>query len=383
MAQGISGWGDDDRWARASRSDDGARPSAATASRASGASGPRNAVPSSEPPPLPDAPLPRRFVELVATRGVSEVRREARDIETQRKLDAFRDAMVSVYRTPDGDFPAATAFRMSTPYPVQARSLAQPKTVMELRAAAGRAHLPPGALNRVESGRGSPEEIRVLTQALIDESPRPAGGWTTAAIRQLAFDHGVGIDCAGYVQQAYLRASGATRASAGFGPVERESLSDLQAHGWSRVRDLGDVRPGDVVVLGPPSSDQPGHRVIVYDQRVATAADVRDLLALDAADPEGRSRAHEFATGGPIRVFEVDSSWGSGGHSEVGGVRRDTWWLNESTGQWAYVDRSWDEAKGSESATFVAGSHPYGHPLEGFFRRAQARAADRVAEGRR
>jgi len=380
MANGISGWGDEERWAGASRSE-GASPSPA-AGRASGASSPRESVSSDGAPRLPDAPLPRRFEELVATRGVSEVRRDARDVEMQRKLETFRAAMVPVYRTPDGDFPAATAFRMSTPYPVQARSLAQPKTVMELRAAAGRAHLSPGALNRIESGRASPEEIRAMTQALIDESPRPARGWTTAAIRQLAFDHGVGIDCAGYVQQAYLRASGETRASAGFGPVERESLSSLRAHGWSRVPDVADVRPGDVVVLGPPSSDQPGHRAIVYDQRVATAADVRDLLALDDPDPQ-HPRAHQFATGGPIRIFEVDSSWGSGGHPQVGGVRRDTWWLNESTRQWAYVVHGWEQATGTEQAAFAVASLPYGHPLEGFFRHTQPVAADRVAGGLR
>lgn len=380
MANGISGWGDEERWARASRSE-GASPSPA-AGRASGASSPRESVSSDGAPRLPDTPLPHRFEELVATRGVSEVRRDARDVEMQRKLETFRAAMVPVYRTPDGDFPAATAFRMSTPCPVQARSLAQPKTVMELRAAAGRAHLSPGALNRIESGRASPEEIRAMTQALIDESPRPARGWTTAAIRQVAFDHGVGIDCAGYAQQAYLRASGATRASAGFGPVERESLSSLRAHGWSRVRGVADVRPGDIVVLGPPSSDQPGHRAIVYDQRVATAADVRDLLALDDPDPQ-HPRAHQFATGGPIRVFEVDSSWGSGGHPQVGGVRRDTWWLNESTGRWAYVVHGWDQATGTEQAVFAVASLPYGHPLEGFFRQTQAVAADRVAGGLR
>ncbi len=183
------------------------------------------------------------------------------------------------------------------------------------------------------------------------------------------FDCGIGIDCAGFAQAAYLHATGQTRAQARFaGPLD-EDLSNLGARGFHRVG-TADVRPGDLVVLGPQDPKNPhdvGHRAVVYDARLATASDMRHLLHPDGGDSSGSPvspvRA-SFAIGGPVRVIEVDASWGSNGVAPRGGVQRQTWFFNEATGLWA------SEAKDGDTTTFFgAWPRPYDHPLDGFYRK--------------
>ena len=364
MTQGVSGWRNDDRWARAAGDDDPPQPSAAGAIGARGASRPREVQDSRDVPQLPEVPLPRGFTEVAGSRRLETAPRvDARDAETRRRLDSFMAAMSEPYRMPDGTtVPVTPAFRMSAPYRAQVASLSSPAIVAELASAASRAHVSPEALGRIESGRGTPREIHSLTQALIDGHPLPRDGvWSGAAVRQLMFDHGIGIDCAGYVQQAFLHASGITRAQAGFDSPINESLSGLERRGFAKVNDMSAVRPGDLVVLAAPPG-QPGHRAIVYDQHPATANDMSYLL-------QGDAPARDFSVGGQVRVFEVDTSWGCNGQARLGGVRRETWWLNESTNKWGYIERSLDKKTGAELELFRAVDGPYDHRLEGFFHR--------------
>jgi hypothetical protein len=274
--------------------------------------------------------------------------------------------MSGPYQTPDGPQWASPPFRMSTPYFAQASAIRQNAGLLE--AARQRAGLSTSDVNLVESGRGTAQQVRALTQALVDVSGQPPGGgpWTTDSIRQLMFDCGVGVDCAAYVQQAYLSAMGESRAQAGFTTPTREDLSALDRRGFARVTPLSDVQPGDVVVLAPMAPHQVGHRAIVYDQHLATAADTRALVSIGDG-------ARSFAVGGPIRVFEVDSSWGSGGHAEVGGVERQTWWYNESRQSWAWLQDAPSAPGGlPQSPSFMTSSQPYDHPLEGVYRQGAA-----------
>jgi hypothetical protein len=318
--------------------------------------------PASAPPTTPGRPA----TDVAATQAVLEPRREA-DLAIQRRLDAFRDAMTPSYQTSDGYVPVSAAFTMSRPSsneqrPPELRRL-QSRDWADLQSAAASADLQ-AALGQIRSGRGTPEQIRAIAQALIDQGHAVAGryGDLHSSIRQTMADHGIGVDCAGYVQQAYLSVTGLDRARARFAASENENLSHLERRGYERVDQLAAVRPGDLVVLGPQPaiSDDPhpvGHRAIVYDQRLTTPADMEKLIRMPGAQP--------FAAGGPIRVFEVDSSWGDGGHPEVGGVNRETWWYSESARQWAW------QAQG-DGTRFCVGSTPYGHPCEppaeGFFR---------------
>ncbi|HEY1691372.1 MAG TPA: hypothetical protein VGG39_04380 [Polyangiaceae bacterium] len=317
-------------------------------------------------------PIPKRFLEAAAAPTPLGLQRDARDVETQRRLDSFFAMAAAPYRTPDGGSVSVTPpFKMGAGYPDEKKTTQA--HAGDLAAAAARAHIDGDTLSRIEMSRGTPAEVHALTQALLDRQPRGTP-MSAADVRKLMFDCGVGIDCAGYAQSAYLYATGQTRGQAGLRSPVVEDLSNLAGRGYQRVS-LADLRPGDLVVLGPQHPKDPrdvGHRVIVYDAHVATPGDMRHLLwanvAADAGvghrEPVLDSPQSRFAVGGPIRVLEVDASWGSDGDPQVGGVQRQTWFHNEGTGEWAAEVK--DQAG---HAGFYVFDEPYGHPLDGFYRK--------------
>ncbi len=239
----------------------------------------------------------------------------ARDAQVRSGLDAFRMSVTGWYRTPGGDVAVSLPFLMAPGYEQQQAAMRKPEVRAELAQAATRAGLSQGAVDRIHAGRGTPDEIHRLTQALIDGQPadRP---WTPVAVRSLMYEHMIGLDCAGYSQQAYLRATGRTAIEAGLGPMTLENLSGLAGRGFVHVDAVAQLRPGDMVVFSPMPTvaRDPGHRAIVYDQRPATVNDLHTLLSTGAGQA--------FALGGPVRVVEVDSSFGSGGSAATGGVER-------------------------------------------------------------
>jgi len=357
---------DDDRWQRSITQSTAAPASVVTQPPA--------------PPPSPtaaaqpvDVPLGRCPVQVAVRQTDSTMLRDATDVAAQRRLDSFRESMTGTYRTVDGkELRVAAPFQMTTPYSNQVDYLRDSDHVKTRNAALQRANLPPEALARIECGRGTPKEIHALTQALLDAQP-PGSIKTADDLRELMFDNRVGVDCASYVQQAHLAATGQTRAQAGLGTMMNENLSNLANRGFQRVTTVSDLRPGDIVALGPPQGEAFGHRAIVYDQRSPTSDEMRALLL------SRNSAKIDFLVGGPVRVVEVDSSWGCGrlatrvgadgsahdvlvGDPKLGGVERVTWLYNESTAQWA----TWDKQQG----TFRTSSTPYRHPVEGFFREA-------------
>jgi hypothetical protein len=274
-------------------------------------------------------------------------------------LDAFLSAMVGSYREGDVEASVPTPFRMTNPYFRQSTAIAGAWPA--LRDAAAHARPPVTTLDLIESGRGSPEDIHRLTQSLIDRGCLLKDSQLPLAlrVRAMMFDHGIGIDCAGYVQQAYLRTTGLTRKDAGFGSPLNESLSGLAGRGYARITDPSTVRPGDLIVLGPRHRGDPGHRAIVYDQRPATDADLAKLRTLKPAGPL-------LASHGGILVLEVDSSWGCNGYLIAGGVRRETWWYSQTTGEWGWQDPGPAPLPPpAPSRALDSGLTPLDHPFDG------------------
>jgi hypothetical protein len=323
-----------------------------------------------DPPDFPDLPDASTAPATAGTAAVS-ARLDSNDIAVQRKLDAFRDAMTATYHTSEGDAVVAVPFCMSRAgtsggAAVDGGRPLGPSALAELQSAARRAHLE-SALGQIRCGRGTPEQIRALTQALLNDGRLPpCAGTLWVRIRQMMSGYGIGIDCAGHVQQAYLSAKGLDRRQAHFGSLGTEDLSNLGPRGYRRIGDLSDVRPGDLFVLGPRprSAEEPhpfGHRAIVYDQHIATATDIGELLQTPDAAP---------FTVGTIRVIDVDSSWGCHGNPLVGGVTRERWWHNETTDQWAWMA----QGDGTGQRPFLVTPTPYDHafnpPDNGVFRRS-------------
>jgi hypothetical protein len=272
------------------------------------------ASPAAPPPPPP--PPPPAAASIAAARAAALA--AGGDRQVQQALDGFFHQMSALTVAVDGqNIVASVPFRMAPPG---------------------------GASNAVEAGRGTLVQIRVATEKLIsggDPSERPRDG---AGLRQFMFLHSIGIDCAGYVRQAAI----AAHLLPGDGMITNDDLSgqSLRARGFALLPDCRTARPGDIFVLGPrlDGSEDIGHRAIVYSHGVSPPSEVPPQVAAQLGSPAGA-----------VHVFQVDSSWGASHTAQNGGVRRETWWYGESTGQWAWQP----PVPGARSYSVAAG--PYGH----------------------
>jgi hypothetical protein len=275
----------------------------------------------------------------------------------QRRLDAFMAAATPTYHTPEGDAQVATPFRIRGGFPANEGSVVQSSDT-RLRDAAKSVGLTTGEVTFIQTGRATPKQVQRLTQGLIDMGHLASGGdgvALDARIRRMMFEHGIGMDCAGYVRQAFI-ASHPDASSAQWRAPANENLSGLTSRGFVRLR-MADAQPGDIIVLKPPTSSDYGHTLIVRDVRTATDGDrarlqgVTDLTSGELA----------ISSSPRLRVFELDSSWGSGGQANAGGVQRMTWCEDQVSGQWMFVVS--DDVHGETRSL-------YNHDVEGVYRLA-------------
>ncbi len=354
MSNSISGWSPV-RAAGPDPSDLDASPS--TPSPAA-ASAPR------EVPCLPDTDdaLVRNAVRA-HTRTAEITTRADGDARTpvQERIDRFRERATPLLHTPEGDVRVRIPFRMVQGYPagpvVGTDAFAQQERRVRANAGAvvtlaARAGLGGAEIAAVTSGRGTPESIQRVAQALINDGRLPAEPKDDlpARVRIMMCDHGVGLDCAGYVQQAFLASRGLTREQTALKPALDENLAGLGSRGFARVPPSA-MRPGDLMIFRGPAPGEVGHTVIVAAVRPAHAWEAEGLAMKDPAwghpDP-----MH-------VKTIDVDSSWGNGADATRGGVRRQTFYLNEENGTWmARIGDRWS-----------AGNSPYpGHAIEGVYR---------------
>jgi hypothetical protein len=228
-----------------------------------------------------------------------------------------------------------------------------------VRAVAKTIGMPDSEVTLVKQGRGTPGEVQRLAQGLLDSGrlpPATANSTLSGRVRQMMFDHGIGMDCAGYVHQAAVAAH--PNAEVGWRAAVNEDLSGLSTRGMVRVP-IGAAQAGDIIVLGAPAGTY-GHTVVVYDARAATPTDRTWLSAL-ARDEGGIA---PFAASPFLRVFEVDSSWGCEGQASKGGVQRVTWVEDQTTGRWLSMNSAQE---------YAVTNTPYGHSVGGVYRPAVER----------
>jgi hypothetical protein len=335
----------------------------------------RVAVPQPSIPELPDTDA--AFVanavkaatsnapHLLLAMGVkgADVEYTTRDTPIQQRLDAFKASATPTFHTKDGDVNVPIPFRMTVPPSVLESADPRNQTFVarehvveanstDLGVIARGAGLTQGQVEALKLGRSTPETIRRVSQALIDAGKLPPGTSADAAprVRTMMSDYGIGIDCAGYVQQAFLASRGTTRAQTGLKPIDAEDLSGLSRKGFARVAST-DIRAGDLFILGRPKSGEAGHTVIVRDSRMATPEEAQALKACATGwgNPDPST----------IRRLEVDSSWGSSGDAQKGGVQRHFWWHDEASDRWM------SESTGA----WETGKTPYrDHPIDGIYR---------------
>lgn len=213
------------------------------------------------------------------------------------------------------------------------------------------------------SSRGTPEDIRVATQALIDAgavremralNPKLS---TEAAVEETMKAFRIGLDCRGYVYRAFLYARGTGSVSAKGSAYFDGGEGDARFHQMpARLRklDASAARTGDIFRLAP-GGDGRDHNLIVRSN------ELREVPRDGKVTVAGRQVPPSFVSDGwrrdempRVRVFTVDSSWGSTG------PRRDVWLYNERTKTWG----EWDD-----SGVFVQSSKgPYNHEVDGVYR---------------
>jgi hypothetical protein len=325
------------------------------------------------PPPSPVLPRARDVSELPDATGAlpgaltagptpsvtaNQVVTRAEAVVMAQRLDAFQALANPTFHTAEGDVTVAIPFRMNREY--YGHGMVVAGNASALAAAGRRVGLTDEAVALVKAGRATPLQVALLAQGLIDEGRLPVGGQGTPGLAQrvrvMMFDHGVGLDCAGYVQQALLAARGVTRASVGLRPPLMENLGGLAQRGYARVS-VEEARSGDLLILQAPapSANDPhpvGHTAIVRDARPTTGGE-RDWLTR-AGQISGAAAAN-----GRWTTIVVDSSWGSGGSAARGGVDRRTLWHETVSDQWVWTE---------DRSVVESGPLPYAHALDGIYR---------------
>lgn len=272
--------------------------------------------------------------------------------EIRQNLDVQYRAMSGPYMVAGTRVEVSAAFRMIDGY----NPVSSAKAVALVHAAVPAktyASLGP-SLGYVTAGKGTPAQIRAVTQALIDS---PA--WkkyqhispVENAIRQLMWDHCIGADCSGYTHNAFLASRSATSSRYSLGSPLQSAIQQPPKSVFRKIEKPEEARSGDVLLLGPPPKDTVGHKVIVYDrQEVPTGS------ALHAAARKSLGSTKDAK----LHVFVVDSSWGASGDPQQGGVERRRWIYDESTQKWGAL-----ESRGIVQSTAKG---PYDHPLQGIYR---------------
>jgi hypothetical protein len=281
---------------------------------------------------------------------------DARSTAIQSKLDAFKQDMTPTYRMPDGSTVAVSAFFQMGPGGKQSPMLAANRGARDALASQL------GVTSNFDYGRpDNLASIQKITQGLIDAGKLgPDTGDAALQVRMMAWSFGVGIDCAGYVQNALYASQGGDAKRYGLGTISNENLLGLAYNSkWTNVGIAG-ARPGDVMTLGEIRNGAKfvdfGHAVIVYEHQLAGDKERDALRTKVGTDAEALK-----VLGDPkLHIFQLDSSWGTGNTPINGaGVQRRTWLYGESTG---WLCQRANGAFGADGPT------PAGHTLSGPFR---------------
>ncbi len=218
------------------------------------------------------------------------------------------------------------------------------------------------AVHMVAWGRGNAEQIQMVTQSLIrsgqfDQAKKDHPGLSDSdTIRMMQWDHGIGIDCAGYVQQAFLGVHGGTREKYGFQKrIGDENLMYLKGK-FNEVKPAN-VKPGDLIALNPPDKKDVGHTILVRDHHEMGELE-RNALYKNLSAFAG--------PGDKVHIYSGDASWSGGADGDLkGGVQRRTFLYNETTGKWADATPA---ATGGYDVAPSNSNGPYNHPLNGIYR---------------
>jgi hypothetical protein len=269
----------------------------------------------------------RNLVAYIAPTATPDA---ARDLRIQLQLDATRAAAAGPYLVSGVAVAASPQFRMVTGWnQIASDAHRSTKDVdQNIFSVLSRAKLD-SSYAIVCSGRGTPAQVVKVTQALIDQGHLPRGSEPAETrIRAMQWEWGIGMDCAGFVQQSLLALPGASRESLGLKRADLEDFSTIATNKAFTRTTPETSRPGDIVALDDPGDV--GHRAIVHTNRAI------DPARADALKKQmGKECAAFLGGAGPFREIVVDSCWSAASNgSWSGGVRQETWLYDASSKTW-------------------------------------------------
>ena len=304
-----------------------------------------------------------------------DVNGEVKSLVTQGKIDAYFQSFNSTYEVNGKKVQAAPHFRMTNGASGQPNrtEFSQVRSDLQKTIQSHDKGKPKDqqlwspkmydAIKYVAGGKGSAEQVQMVTDALIKSGEfektkaKHPGLSDSDTIRMMQWEHGVGIDCAGYVSQAFVGVHGGTPGKYGLQQVNNENLMYLKGNkNFAQVKPQ-EVRAGDLIALDPPKKGDVGHTVLVRDHRVATNDDRNRFVHRD----DGFSKRSD-----KIHIYEVDASWGAGQSGNLeGGMQRRVWVYNETTGKWGETKPDKD---GDLEVWTSTTNGPYDHPMNGIYR---------------
>lgn len=290
-----------------------------------------------------------------------------KSIVMQGRVDANYDSFNATYTVNGKSVQATPHFRISAGFSGQPGRTSGDKVQDDLNAMISKRDSKDyntamkQAIHGVAYGRATAGQIKMVTEALIkcgqfEVSRKMHPGLSDSeTIRMMQWDNGVGIDCAGYVQQAFMGVHGGGRETFGFKPFGEENLISLKGNPhFSQVK-AEDVKPGDLIILDAPQKGDVGHTVLVRSAHVAGANERKSFH-----DPGGFAKSTDT-----VHVYEVDASFGAGEDGDLqGGLQRKTWVFNETTQKWG---QAYPDGKGGFEIKASSRTGPYDHPMNGMY----------------
>lgn len=275
----------------------------------------------------------------------------------QKQMDAVMDAFAGPYDVPGEPKPVHAQVYFHSNHPLNnPKGSAAPKRVVATVIQDLNRHAKPTInANNVLAARGTPDEVRKVTQAMIDAGHLPSGpGSVAERIRLMQNQFYLGVDCIGFVM---ANVGGKGDRSGGCENYLLASGRFSRAPGGLSA--MASAKPGDALHLTPDAEGRQ-HNVMIYSNDVIAANDPR-RASLARMTPEHGSNAKVGALneGGPLRIFEIRCS---GGGQVERGVRRELWFHNESNDTWGVT------IPGSKEI-FMSTKGPDGHPSGVLFSR--------------
>jgi hypothetical protein len=301
---------------------------------------------------------------------------EIKSLVMEGRIDAYKESFNSTYEVNGKQVKAQPHFRIgdtgsgatgASGRPGRHSSAAVKEDLSKLIQKNDKAHWNDRmkyAVHMVAYGRGSAQDIQMVTQSLIrsgefDKAKKAHPGLSDSdTIRMMQWDNGVGVDCAGYVQQAFLGVHGGSREKYGLKPrIGDENLMSLKNNPRFQQVKPTDVKPGDLIALNPPSRNDVGHTILISNHHEMGKLE-RDVLYKNMgsfASPTDK-----------VHIYSGDASWSGGTDGKLsGGVQRRIILYNETTGKWADVTPA---AGGGYDVEPSSADGPYNHPMNGIYR---------------